>query len=321
MRVVYWARMRLAKERIIAAVEAVPGAQLTVVETIDELMPELPGADALLLADAPPDMARKVKDALSSPENTVKWMHFLTAGREGFEAVGLPDGVAVTYPAGGVAPAVAEHAMTLLLAVTRRVPAMLAEQAKRNWSRETVSANARSIEGMTMAIVGYGQIGREIARRAKGFGVHTIGLSRTARADEFLDESHGLDDLKPVLGRADIVMIAIALTDETRHLINADTIAAAKPGFILVNVARGGLVDQVALAEALVSGQIFGAGLDVVDPEPLPADDPLWEAPNLIVSPHFAGGASIESQKRLASGAAENLERLMAGEALLHQVN
>src|ERR1022692_2008180 len=127
MRVVYWARLQLARRQILDALQAVPGAELTVVETLADLLAALNGAEALILYDAPPEQARQVLDALAAPDHTVRWMHFLTAGREGFDAVGLPAGVAVTTPAGCVSPTVAEHAMTLLLALVRRVPAMLAQ--------------------------------------------------------------------------------------------------------------------------------------------------------------------------------------------------
>jgi phosphoglycerate dehydrogenase-like enzyme len=320
MRVVYWARLQLARQQVLDALQAVPQAELTVVETLAELLAALKGAEALILYDAPPDQARQVVDALSAPDNTVRWMHFLTAGREGFDAVGLPAGVAVSYPHGCVAPTVAEHAMTLLLALVRRVPGMLEQQAQRNWSRD-VSAKATSVEGKVMAIVGYGQIGREIARRARPFGISTVAVSRTRKSDEWLDESHALSELDQVLARADIVMLTIALTPETRHLFDPRRLAACKPGVVLINVARGGLVDQQALAAALASGQVGAAGLDVVDPEPLPASDPLWAAPNLLISPHFAGGGSMVSQMRLAESAAGNLKRLINNEPLQHLVS
>jgi phosphoglycerate dehydrogenase-like enzyme len=320
MRVVYWMRLQLARQQVRDALRAVPETDLVVVETLAELLGALNGAEALILYDAPPEQARQIVDALSAPGNTVRWMHFLTAGREGFDAVGLPKGVAVTYPAGSVAPTVAEHAMTLLLALVRRVPAMLEEQAQRKWSRLEVSAKATSVEGKLMAIVGYGQIGREVARRARAFGIRTIAVSRTRKSDEWLDEGYVLAELDQVLARVDIVMLTIALTPETRHLFDRRRLEACKSGVVLVNVARGGLVDQEALAAALASGQVGAAGLDAVDPEPLPADDPLWAAPNLIISPHFAGGGSAVSQMRLAEGAAANLRRLINKEPLQHLV-
>ena len=320
MRVVYWARLQLARRDVIDALRAVPGADLVIVETLPELLAALDGAEALILYDAPPADARQVVAALSSPANSVRWMHFLTAGMEGFNAVGLPADLDVTYPAGCVSPTVAEHAMTLLLALVRRVPAMLEAQALRNWSRLEVAAKASSVEGKVMAIVGYGQIGREIARRARPFGIRILAVSRGATSDECADESYVLPDLDKVLARADIVMITIALTPETRHLFDARRLEACKPGVVLINVARGGLVDQPALGAMLASGHVGAAGLDVVDPEPLPADDPLWAAPNLIISPHFAGGASLPSQARLAESAANNLRRLIGGEPLHYLV-
>ncbi len=320
LRVIYWARLQLAKQQIHAALSAVEGAELVVTEKLPDCLAALKGADALILYDAPPDQARPLVEALSAPGNTVRWMHFLTAGREGFDACGLPPKVTVTWPAGCVAPTVAEHAMALLLALVRRVPSMLEHQARRHWSRIDVSARATSVEGRTMAIVGYGQIGRELARRARPFGIRTVAVSRTPKLDEPLDEAHPLTELDKVLARADIVAIALPLTRATHHLFDRRRLALCKPGVILINVARGGLVDQQALADSLASGQVGAAGLDVVDPEPLPADDPLWDAPNLLLSPHFGGGASAVSQARLAAGAADNLRRLLAGQPLQHIV-
>lgn len=320
LRVIYWARLQLAKQQVLAALQSVEGVELVVVEKLPECLAALKSADALILYDAPGEQARPLTEALSAPGNTVRWMHFLTAGREGFDECGLPPKVTVTWPAGCVAPTVAEHAMALLLALVRGVPAMLEHQAKRHWSRIDVSAKATSVEGRTMAIVGYGQIGRELARRARPFGIRTIGVSRTVRHDEALDEGRALADLDNVLPRADIVAIALPLTRATHHLFDRRRLALCKPGVILINVARGGLVDQQALAEALASGHVGAAGIDVVDPEPLPADDPLWNAPNLLLSPHFGGGASAVSQARLAASAADNLRRLLAGQPLQHIV-
>src|SRR5262245_10825480 len=135
MRVVYWARMQLARRQVTDALQAIPGVELAVVEQLPDLLSTLKGAEALVLYDAPAVQARQVVDALSAPGSTVRWIHFLAAGREGFEAVGLPQNIPVTYPAGCVAPTVAEHAMALLLALMRRVPSMLEYQAQRNWSR------------------------------------------------------------------------------------------------------------------------------------------------------------------------------------------
>jgi len=195
MRVVYWTRLQLARRQVVESLQAIPGVELTVAEQLPDVLAALKEAEALILYDAPAAEARQVLEALAAPDNTVRWMHFLTAGREGFEAVGLPRNVAVTYPAGCVAPTVAEHAMALLLALVRRVPTILQYQARHNWNRAEVYANATSVEDKVMAIVGVGHIGREVALRARAFGITTIGVSRSAKPDTLLDESHTLADL------------------------------------------------------------------------------------------------------------------------------
>lgn len=272
-----------------------------------------------MLYDALVADARRIVEAVRAAPR-LRWMHFVSAGREGFEAAGLPPpGVAVSYAAGGVAPTVAEHAMALLLALARCVPEMVTQGLASRWDR-ALASRARSLEGATIAIVGTGHIGVGIAQRARAFGMHAVGVSRRAAADAALDESLPLADLHAVLARADAVAIAIALSAETRHLIGRAELAACKPGALLVNVARGGIIDHRALVEALHSGHIGGAGLDVTDPEPLPENDPLWRAPNVLISPHFAGGGSAASIARLADGAADNLRRLIDGRPLANLV-
>lgn len=315
MKVIFWARIALAKTQLIEQLAAVPGAELVVTESLDQTLAALPGAEALVLADAPPAEARRLVDAVGAPGSSLRWMHFITAGHEGFDAVGFPPGVAVSYAAGGAAPAVAEHAMALLLALGRRIPEMLEQAARKHWDRAP-SVRAVSLEGQTIAIVGFGHIGREFAQRARGFGVRLIGLSRAGRVDPLLDEARPLSELHAVLAEADVVIVAVALNSQTHHLLDAAAIAACKRGAVIVNVARGGVLDQVALRAALESGQLGGAALDVTDPEPLPPGDPLWGAPNLIISPHYAGGGSSATLRRLAGGAAENLRRLLDGEPL-----
>jgi phosphoglycerate dehydrogenase-like enzyme len=319
MRVVYWARLQLARQAITRRLQALPDCELVIAETLDGVIAALPGADALVLYDAPRSEAAQVVAALAAPGNTVRWMHFVSAGREGFEAVGLPQNLQITYAAGAVSPTVAEHAMALLLALGRRLPEAVLQQRDRRWDR-ALAACATSLEGGVLAIVGLGHIGIEVARRARAFGMHTVGLSRRAAPDALLDESLPLTDLHTVLVRADAVVVAVALTAQTRHLLGRAEFAAMKPGALLVNVARGGVVEPAALCEALQSGQLGGAGLDVTDPEPLPDNDPLWACPNVLISPHYAGGGSAASTARLVDGVADNLQRLVAGLPLNHVV-
>ena len=322
MRIVYWAKLQLAKKEIIAALQAVPGAELQVTTSLEETLAALPGAQALALVHGPQDEARQVFAALRAPGNTVKWMHFISAGREGYEELGWPPGIAVSYAGGAVSPAVAEHAMALMLALARRVPDMLqVVMARRAWDRTLVAPKARPLEGSTLAIVGYGHIGRELARRARAFDMRVIAVARNPQPDPLLDQALPLASLHAALRQADFVAVCVALTPETTHLLDDAAFAACKPGALVVNVARGPVLDQPALVRALQSGHLGGAGVDVSDPEPLPPDDPLWDCPNLIVSPHFAGSGSPRSIARLAEGVADNLQRLIAGQPLQHVVS
>ena len=172
------------------------------------------------------------------------------------------------------------------------------------------------IHGATLGIVGFGRIGREMARRAQGFGMRTLYHSRT-QAPPAVEAELGatfvsLDDL---LAQSDFVSLHTALTEETRHLIDADALARMKAGAILINSSRGPVVDQAALADALRSGHLFGAGLDVTDPEPMRADDPLLTLPNCLVVPHIAS-ASVRTRDRMAEKAAANLIAGLRDEAL-----
>jgi phosphoglycerate dehydrogenase-like enzyme len=319
MRVVYWARFALAKARLIELLSGVAGCELVVTDTLEQTLAALPGAEALVLFDAPAGEARQIVQALDASGGTVRWMHFISAGREGFEAAGLPRRTVVSYAAGAVAATVAEHAMALMLALGRRVPEFAEQARQRRWDR-ALAARATSLEGQTLAIVGLGSIGEELARRARPFGMRIVAATRSAKPSRDVDAVFGLDALHRVLGDADVVAIAIAMTAETHHLIGGAALAACKRGAMLINVARGGIVDQIALAEALRSGQIGCAGLDVTDPEPLPAGDPLWDCPNLLISPHFGGAGSKASVERIVGGVLGNLQKLIAGQPLANVV-
>jgi phosphoglycerate dehydrogenase-like enzyme len=322
VRIVYWAKLQLAKKEIIAALDAVPGAELQVTTTLEETLTALPGAQALALVHGPQQEAEQVLAALRAPGSTVKWMHFISAGREGYEELGWPPGVVVTYAGGGVSPAVAEHAMALMLALARRVPDMLQiVMARRAWDRTLIAPKARALEGGTLAIVGYGHIGRELAKRARAFDMRVLAIARTPQPDPLLEEALPLSSLHIGLRRADVVAVSIALTPETTHLMDDAAFAACKPGALIINVSRGPVLDQKALVRALQTGHLGGAAVDVSDPEPLPPDDPLWTCPNVIVSPHFAGSGSPRSIERLAAGVADNLRRFMAGQPLQHVVS
>jgi phosphoglycerate dehydrogenase-like enzyme len=312
MRIVYWARVNFVQATLMPLLEREPDIDLTVVQTLDELAAALPGADGLIAIDCTVELADRVRALLHAPATTLRWLHVLSAGREGFIAADVPASITITGPAGAHSPALAEHLMGFMLAWTRRTPEFARATAKHEWDRG-VAPLMGSLEGRTLAIIGLGHAGHELAKRARPFGMHVIAATRTPKSDPLVDEMFPLEKLHDVLRRADYIAITIAQTPETEKLLGPAEFAACKPTAYLTNIARGAIIDQAALLDALVTGKIAGAGIDVTEPEPLPAGDPLWDAPNLIISPHVAGGTSPFSQQRLAERVIENLAKFRTG--------
>jgi phosphoglycerate dehydrogenase-like enzyme len=315
MRIVLWATY--AKPELVGRVKPILGARLSVVANSEELGTAIGEAEALLCPDFL--YGAQVAETLRAHGKRLRWLQLLTQGFENTQAHGVPAGVTVTNAGDAYSPAVAMHAVALLLAVQRRFAFMLASQLKGEWNR-SMSVAMTSPAGATVAVCGFGSIGQEIARLVRAFGARVIALTRRARPHALADESLPIGQLHAVLPRADAVVLALPLDASTRHLIGAREFALCRKTAVLVNISRGGIVDTAALIEALQSGAIAGAGLDVTDPEPLPAGHPLWAAPNLLISPHVAGAVGKVGFDRLADVAAGNVERFLAGEPLAHVV-
>ena len=315
MRIVLWATY--AKPELVGRLKPILGGDLTVVATPEELGAALGEAEALLCPDFL--YGANVADMVRGRGRRLRWLQLLTQGFENAQAHGVPAFVIVTNAGDAYSPAVAMHAVALLLAVQRRFPLMLANQTKGEWNRGMSVAMA-SPAGATIAICGFGSIGQEIARLVRAFGARVIALTRSARPHPLADEALPICQLHQVLPRADAVVLALPLDASTRHLIAAREFALCRKTTVLINISRGGIVDTAALVEALQSGTIGGAGVDVTDPEPLPAGHPLWAAPNLLISPHVAGAAGKAGFDRLADVAAGNVQRFLAGEPPAHVV-
>jgi phosphoglycerate dehydrogenase-like enzyme len=231
---------------------------------------------------------------------------------------GLPQGILVSNVGAAFAPAVATHAVALLLALQRRLPGALAAQARGQWER-SVGADSAVPLGQRGVVLGFGPIGQEICRLLQAFGMRVTAVSRSGTPCEWV-EVLPATQLNHALREADALVLAAPLTAETARIVSAPLLARCKPGMLLVNIGRGGLVDHAALLAALREGRLGGAGLDVTDPEPLPADDPLWAAPNVIVTPHVAGFAKDVSIARVCDVVGENLCRVIAGQSPLNLV-
>jgi phosphoglycerate dehydrogenase-like enzyme len=315
MRAVLYAT--LAKADLVKKLSAILGDDLRVVDTPEQLAAEIPEADALFMGDML--YVGKTREAILTTAKKLKWIQILTAGYDHAKQFGVPAGVQVTNAGDALAPGVGLHAVSLLLTLQRQVPAFLKNQEKHGWDR-SAAAKLTIPLGQTCAVLGFGHIGREIARIMRALGSHVVGVSRTGAPDSGADEMQPMAKLDDVLKRSDSIMISLPLDSATHHLINARTLGLCKKNAVIVNIARGGIIDQIALTEALKAGTIAGAGLDVSDPEPLPPEHPLWDAPNLYISPHCAGGAGSVTTERIAAAAADNCERYKRGEALKNVV-
>ena len=315
MKVALWPSM--AAEEMAARLRKIPAVDLAVVDTVEKVSAVAADIEALVIGGH--FFSAKVAEVLREKAKRLRFIQSFTAGYEGLQVNGVPPGVVVANAGDSWSPAVAEHGMALLLALVKCLPAAIVNQPRHVWDRAQ-TARMGTLEGQTLAIVGMGSIGREFARRARAFGMHVVGLSRSARPEALADEVMPIGALEAVLARADAILVAVPYSKDTHHIIGARQFAACKPGAILINLARGGLVDPVALAAALKSGQLSGAGTDVTDPEPLPADNPLWDAPNLIITPHVAGAAGQVGRDRLAGFVGANVARFAAGQPVTNVV-
>jgi phosphoglycerate dehydrogenase-like enzyme len=264
------------------------------------------------------------RNELAAMAPKLKFIQSIGAGTDQFDrAVLSAQGIRLASAAGVNARAVSEHAMSLVLALARRLPEARDNQARKVWRGMIGDLALREdeLQGKTMVIVGLGRIGGRLAQLAKAFDMRVIGVRRDpAGGRGAADEVHALSALPGLLPAADFVVLTCPLTPETTNLIDAKALAAMRPSAYLVNCARGKVVDEPALVDALRAGTIAGAGIDVTWEEPLPADSALWEAPNAFVTPHTAG-ETRRYEDNVLDILMENLARQWRGEAaLLNQV-
>lgn len=249
---------------------------------------------------------------------SVRWVQTVSAGTEYVLRALLPgQDVVVTNASGVFDIPIAEMVVTYVLMVTKQVPRFLNQQRRRKWHK----VRLREVSGLTVAIVGLGSIGMEVARRCRGLGMRVVATRRRAsRGGDDVDYVFARERLPDMLRMADFVVISAPLTPETRGMIGRDELAQMRSDAWLINIARGPIVDQDALIEALTSGAIGGAALDVFDVEPLPGDSPLWELPNVIITPHNSW-STPHLERRETELFLDNLARYLRGEPLRNVVD
>ena len=251
----------------------------------------------------------------------LRWIAFWSAGMDGKATPQILGRHLLLTNASGVhGPTSAEHVMGFMLMFTRRLDVHYRSQLAGKWERGIPlnRSGADELTGQTLGIVGLGRIGEALAVRASAFGMRIIAVKRDPSArhsDHPIDAIYGMDDLPRLMAESDHICVAVPSTAETYRLIDSSMLALCKPTAYLYNVARGRVIDEAALIAALREGRIAGAGLDVFEQEPLPADSPLWTLPNVLITPHTSG-ITPHYFRRAAALFAENLSRYLAGERL-----
>lgn len=262
-----------------------------------------------------------VSPALIKGSEKLKWMQLNSAGTDGYTTPGvLPEGCLLTNATGAYGLAISEHMLAMLLTLMKRLNQYGDDQKTHTWSDR---GPVNSIDGAKTLVVGCGDIGCDFARKMNALGSSVTGIRRTVQEKpDYLDAQYQMDALKTLLPEADIVAAALPGTKETYKIFNEETFGLMKEGAIFLNVGRGTAVDSDALAAALNSGHLFGAGIDVTDPEPLPTEHPLWDAENILITPHISGNYHLnETLERIRRIATENLGHFLNGEPLKNIVD
>lgn len=301
---------------------------------VDRLRASLP-ADEVVDARSPEERARAfawaevlIATRITAEEfglaRHVRWMHTTAVGIGGLLPRPVVESdVVVTNTRGVHSDSIAEHAIALALAVRRRFPIAAAAQAQRTWVQaDLMTAEVPTLAGSCMLVVGLGSIGSRVASHAAGLGMRVLGIRR--RADQpsppAVAEAGGPERLREWLPRADVVVLAVPQTDDTRALLGEAEFRLMRRTAVLVNVARGGLIDEKAFERAILEGAIAGAGLDAFVREPLDPESPLWRLPNVLITPHSASFRS-DYWEPVMDLFRENLERFRSGRPLLNVVD
>ena len=296
-------------------------------ETLEELGNVWPGVEVLYTTRLVP---------LPEAAPRLRWVQGHFAGVDQFLEHPLLQSVTLTTSSGIHAPAMAEYILMMVLTFAHRLPRMVEHQQRAEWPQQRWALFVpQELRDATIGVVGYGSIGRETARLARAFGMRVLALKRHVdrladdgwhvpdvgdASGEYVARFYTPDQLQAMLAECDYVAIAAPLTPETRGLLGAAEFRAMKREAVLINVARGGVINEAALIDALRDQVIGGAALDVFEQEPLPAESPLWHLPNVVLSPHVSG-FTPHYDERAMTLFAENLRRYVAGEPLLNVVD
>lgn len=289
-----------------------PGANIVYTDAANIALPELVAAADAIVGNVDPELLRNAEN--------LKLLQLQSAGYDNYLAAGtVPAGAELCCAVGAYGQAVSEHMFAMLLSLIKRLPGYEQAQREHDWCD---LGPVSTLRGAHVLVLGAGDIGTHFAELCRAMGAHVEGVKRNTLAYPSVFEAiHSMDELADALAGADVVASFLPSSAATRKLADAAFFEACKPGAWFVNGGRGDFVDNGALIAALESGKLAGAALDVCDPEPLPAEDPLWDAPNLLLTPHISGWLHLSvTLDNIMGIAAENLRHLAAGEPLRNHV-
>lgn len=288
-----------------------PNADFLTFDDRDDMLSKLPRAHALYGGSPREDVLDRCPN--------LRWVHMSSAGVDRYLPRQLADrGVTLTRGSGAYGVPISEHVLAMMLAFTRGLPQYIRQQTRRQWER---TAPISEISGKTLGVYGMGDIGSDLARKAHALGMRVYGVARREReAPDYVEELWTSDRLDDLLRAADFLAACAPLTDATRGRFGTREFALMKDTAYFFNIGRGAVAVQADLERALTDGEIAGAGLDVTDPEPLPAESVLWDMENVILTPHVSGG-SDGTPDRVTEIVLDNVRRFAAGEPLMNVVD
>ena len=304
--------MDLTAEQRRAFTEAAPGSALEFVGLGGITAENAADAD-MVIGNPPLDLLPKLKN--------LKALQLFSAGNDGYDAaIQQVPGAKLYNASGAYGLTLSEHMLGTLLMLMRKLHLYRDAQPSRGWAN---LGGVQSVWGSRILVLGLGNVGTMFAERVKALGAHVIGMKRTGGdKPACVDELYTIDQIDAILPTVDAVCMSLPNTPATQGILSASRIAAMKPGAFVVNVGRGSAIDQAALTDALNSGHLGGAALDVTVPEPLPAEDPLWTARNCILTPHVAGGYHLpQTEAYVIEILTENLRAFVSGAPLRNEVD
>lgn len=307
---VFEASRKRVREALKPYPELSPNLRITIGYDGDILESKLKTADALFCWDV-------AREALAERAPRLRWIHAHGAGVNHLMPLNwLPPGVVLTNSRGVHAQRALEYASMAILMLNNRVPEMVTHQRAQRWQQCFNSG----LEGKTLLIIGVGHIGGDVARWAKQSGLKVLGIRRTGKPHRYVDKMHTPKQLGKLLPKVDFVLVSAPHTNETHHLLGREELNKLKPGAGVVNYSRANVIDYDALRERLNKGEL-SAVLDVFDPEPLPSSSPLWNTPNLIMTPHCSSDDTARYTTRTLDLVFRNMKRFIAGKSLLNRVD